>query len=156
VDFPIVYPTKVTLGQFHVAGGPVIWMFRNRAGGYFVNRQDELGRGYGFDKILTDEEMRGRWNDMLVHIRWAKDTTGFFKVWANGKRVYDYAGPTLASDRRVYFKIGIYRSAVSRFQRATGLDEVPAQIVYYDEIRRGRTRREVTRHLSQVAPYQHR
>ncbi len=142
LDYPNVYPTKVALAQFH-QHPEVIWMFRNKDGGYFVNRQEELGRGYGFDRILEDADMRGLWNDMLVHARWTRKGDGYFKVWVSNVLVYDYKGPTMGADTTVYFKIGIYRTFVSRYKKAKGVQAVPAQVVYFDEVRRGKTRADV-------------
>jgi hypothetical protein len=122
-------------------------MFRNKDGGYHVNRQKVLGRGYGFDKILSDEDMRGRWTDILAHVRWAHTGEGRFEVWANGRKAYDYRGPTLSKGASVYFKFGIYRAFVSKYMLAKRTVRLPVQVVYFDEIRRGKTRAEVTRFL---------
>lgn len=142
-DMPNVFPTKVTFGQFH-QNPNVIWMFRNKDGGYFVNRQNTLGRGYGFDRILEDRTLRGRWNDIVAHVRWTHKNEGLFRVWVNEKMAYDYRGPTLGKDKIAYFKFGIYRTFVSRYMADRGVDAVPTQVIYYDEVRRGKTRQEVT------------
>lgn len=145
-DMPNVFPTKVAFGQFH-QNPNVVWMFRNRDGGYFVNRQKTLGRGYGFDPILDDATLRGQWNDIVVHVKWTHQDKGLFRVWANDTMSYDYRGPTMGKNKTVYFKFGIYRTFVSRFMVEHGADSVPTQIIYFDEVRRGRTREEVTRGL---------
>jgi hypothetical protein len=145
-DYPNVYPTKVALGQFH-QHPEVIWMFRNRDGGYFVNRQQELGRGYGFDRILDDKSLRGRWNDILVHVKWTHTKMGTFRVWVNEKKAYDYRGPTMGKNTTAYFKFGIYRTFISRYMVEHGVSSVPTQVVYFDEVRRGHSRQEVTRGL---------
>ncbi|MEC9367083.1 MAG: polysaccharide lyase [Pseudomonadota bacterium] len=141
-DYPVVSPVRVALAQFH-QHPEVIWMFRNDEGGYAVNRQEELGRGYGYDPILRDEDMRGLWNDILVHASWTSKPEGRFTVWVNGVKAYDYTGPTMGKANTVYFKLGIYRTFVSHFRRKHGVAEVPRQVVYFDEIRRGRSRAEV-------------
>ena len=97
-----MFPAKVTLGQFHQSP-EVIWMFRNKGGGYHVNRQQALGRGYGFDEILDDTSLRGRWSDIIVHVRWTHRDTGTFRVWVNGKMTYNYRGPTMGKNTKVYF-----------------------------------------------------
>lgn len=141
-DYPVVFPAKVALGQFHEIG-PVTWMFRNKDGGYFVNRQDGFGPPYGFDKILEDDEMRGLWNDIEVFVRWMPDDTGVFAVWLNGRQVYDHRGPTMHAGERPYFKFGLYRNVISRYKQANGVGRLPTQVVYFDEVRRGKTRAEV-------------
>ena len=145
-EYPNVFPAKVALAQFH-QHPQVIWMFRNGDGGYHVNRQNDLGRGYGFDPILSDAELRGRWNDILVHVQWTHKDTGSFRVWVNGKPAYDYTGPTMGKNTTVYFKFGIYRALVSKYKQRYGVTALPKQVVYFDEVRRGRTRAEVTKYL---------
>ena len=141
-DYQVVYPAKVALGQFHEIV-EVTWLFRNKDGGYYVNRQDGFGPPYGFDKILEDADMRGVWNDIEVFARWMPDDTGVFTVWLNGEKVYDHSGPTMHRGERPYFKLGIYRNVVSRYKQARGVERLPTQVVYFDEIRRGKTRAEV-------------
>jgi len=145
-DYPNVFPAKVTLGQFH-QNPEVIWMFRNKGGGYHVNRQNTLGRGYGFDEILDDTALRGRWNDILVHVRWTYRDTGIFNVWVNEKKTYEYHGPTMGKNTTVYFKFGLYRAFVSRYKARYRSSALPVQVVYFDEVRRGRSRAEVTKFL---------
>ncbi len=145
-DYPNVFPTKVALGQFHQSS-KVTWMFRNKGGGYYVNRQQTLGRGYGFDKILDDISLRGNWNDIVVHVRWTFQDTGIFHVWVNGKKAYDYSGPTMGQNTKVYFKFGIYRAFISRYKERYSASGLPVQVIYFDEVRRGRTRAEVTKYL---------
>lgn len=141
-DYPVVHPVRVALGQFH-QHPEVIWMFRNDDGGYAINRQEELNGAYAYEKVLQDADMRGLWNDVTLHVRWSSGGAGRFETWINGVKVYDYAGPTLGKGNTAYFKFGIYRTFVSSYMRAHGKAEVPRQVVYFDEVRRGRSREEV-------------
>ena len=76
--------------------------------------------------------MRGRWSDFLVHVKWTSGNNGFFRVYVNGEveARYDWSGPT---KRRgygdVFFKFGMYTVKVT--------DEIPARVVYYDDVRKG-------------------
>ena len=36
-----------------------------------------------------------------------------------------------------YFKYGIYRSFISKYKKMKKTNELPTQVVFYDEIRRG-------------------
>jgi len=140
-DFINVHPTKVCLGQFHQEKGHVVWMFQNQsfseAGGYWV---DDQVPGYTrkLNKILSQDEMIEKWNDILVNAKWSKKDDGFFKVWLNGKQVYSFVGPTKTKEK-VYFKFGIYRSFLSKWIYSSKNKKkekgVPAQVVYYDEVR---------------------
>ena len=48
--------------------------------------------------------------------------------------------------KSTYFKYGIYRSFVSRYKGLHG--EIPTQIVYYDEVRRGTSIEDVDRNIN--------
>ncbi len=89
--------------------------------------------------LLDDSELRGKWHKIEVHVRWAKDKNGFFRVWVNGENRVDFNGLTMDA-QRVYFKYGVYRSFISRYKNIIGADKVPAQIVYFSNVKRGRSR----------------
>ena len=142
-DYPIIYPVKTALGQFHQHPGHVIWMFQNASGGYFVDNQTTGPTGeFPTTRILTDEEMRGKWSDILVHANWTSNRDGFFHVYVNGETTprYSWNGPTKTSGQRVFFKFGIYRT----FMSLRPGDE-PTQIVYFDEVNRASTCADATK-----------
>ena len=56
------------------------------------------------------------------------------KVWVKNKLTYEYTGPTKRDDN-MYFKFGIYRFSVFK--------EMPTQVIYFDEVRIGKTREKV-------------
>lgn len=139
-DFPNIYPVKVTLGQFHQKGSHPVWLFQNGYGGYNVHNNTS-GRTLHKTSVLTDEEMRGKWSDILVHARWTHEEDGFFRVYVNGETTprHSWTGPTKKRGRRVYFKFGVYRAFMSRRP-----GDEPTQIVYYDEVTRASTCAEAT------------
>ncbi len=141
-DWPNVFPTKVAIGQFHQRGDHVVWMFQNADGGLHVDNQVP-GHTVARSPLITAGAFRGRWHDIAVHARWSRGSDGFFRVFVNDKPAYDHAGPTMTADE-VYFKFGIYRSFVGRWRAATGKRDLPTQVLYLDEIRRGPTRASVT------------
>ena len=142
-DYPIIYPVKVALGQFHQKGSHPVWMFQNSSGGYFVDNQTPGGT-LEKREILTDEEVRGRWSDILVHARWTHRDNGYFRVYVNGETTPRYAwfGPTRKKGKRVYFKLGIYRSFMSRRP-----GDEPTQVVYFDHVNRARSCKRATRYF---------
>ena len=152
-DFVNVSPTKVALGQFHQDKGHVVWMFQNQnfsvPGGYWVDNQVP-GFTKTINKVLTNDEMIGKWNDILVNVKWSKKEDGFFKVWVNNKLGYEYTGPT-KTKAKVYFKFGIYRSYLNQWiyssRNKTKEKGVPAQVVYFDEVRAGKTKEKVVGNL---------
>ena len=137
-DFKNIYPTKLAMGQFHQSKGHVVWMFQNADGGYFVDNQ-VYGRTSRTDRILNQEEMLSRWNDILINANWTDKNIGFFRVWVNGKLSYKYYGPTKTKGKKVYQKFGVYRSFMSRYKMAKNVDLVPGQVVYFDEVRTGKS-----------------
>ena len=137
-DFKNIYPTKLAMGQFHQSKGHVVWMFQNADGGYFVDNQ-VYGRTSRTDRILNQKEMLSRWNDILINANWTDKKEGFFRVWVNGKLSYKYSGSTKSKGKKVYQKFGVYRSFMSRYKMAKNVDLVPGQVVYFDEVRTGKS-----------------
>lgn len=139
-DFPIIYPVKTALGQFHQHSDHVVWMFQNGQGGYQVDNQT-TGKTTKLTPILLDMDMRGKWSDILIHARWTDKADGFFRVYVNGetKPRHSWSGPTRKPGRKVYFKFGVYRSFMSRRDGPE-----PTQIVYFDEVNRASTCAEAT------------
>ncbi|WP_434355010.1 polysaccharide lyase [Parasalinivibrio latis] len=137
-DYVNVYPTKVALGQFHQHKSHPVWMFQNSSGGYHLDRQV---RGYTekYDELISEEDLRGKWHKIEIHAKWQVDDSGFFKVWVNGEQKVDYKGKTMSA-HKVYFKYGVYRSYMSRYKLKHGTDSVPAQKVYFSNVKRGSSR----------------
>jgi hypothetical protein len=146
-DYELIYPVKVALAQFHQNGSHPVWMFQNSSGGYFVDNQ-VIGSTIEIKKILTDEDMRGHWTDILVHVKWTSKQNGFFRVYVNGETQprYTWIGATKEKNRAVYYKVGIYRSFISR-----GNEPTPTQIVYYDDIARAASCNEAIQHFDCLA-----
>ena len=138
-DFINVYPASLCLGQFHETNTETPpWMFLNDRGGYSVNNMVKVPAGFQ-TKLLTREQMLGKWNDILINAKWTHKDEGFFKIWVNNNLAFDYKGPTKRKGKN-YFKFGIYRSKVFK-------KDLPTQIVYFDEIRTGKTKEKVVGNL---------
>ena len=138
-DYINIYPTKTALGQFHQDDGAhVVWMFQNGIGGYYLDEQVQGGTRHYF-KLISEESLRGQWHQIEVHAKWEKDRSGIFQVWVNGELKADYTGQTM-TDKKVYFKYGVYRTFMSRYKNKTNTTEVPAQTVYYSNVKKGLTR----------------
>jgi len=67
------------------------------------------------------KEMRGKWTDFLMHIKWANDETGRVEFWVNDHKATCQLKGALIADRinpassEPYIHYGIYRSYVSRW-----------------------------------------
>ena len=147
-NYPNVYPTKTALGQFHqkhVRKPPV--MFQNADGGYWLNINQMRGGDY---PLISQESFRGQWNDITVCAKWSKYDDGFITVWVNDVLTASYSGALTKHNHPIYFKYGVYRSFLSRYKSARNVDSVPAQIVYFDEVRKGKSRKAVDIRLREV------
>ncbi len=135
-----VAPTRTTLGQFHEFGGNVNFAMDLMAAGYTVDYKLG-GWGAGSQTIIPTEELHGRWHDILVRATWSDTPDGSFEIWVNREHVYELSGRTMrnGSSNGMFFKFGIYRSFLSRYQNLNGGEAVPTQVVYYDEIHSGAT-----------------
>ncbi|EFO32398.1 conserved hypothetical protein [Roseibium sp. TrichSKD4] len=149
-DTPLLAPTKVHLGQFQQRKNNVLWLMSWNRSGYSIDNQvPGYGRTREMRAVVPSNDMKantdikGRWLDILVHVKWSHDTDGFFRVYANHDLKYDWKGQTIAQKDRSYFKFGIYRSFISRYSNSNNGAKPPKQIVYYDEVRRGKTLKKV-------------
>ena len=117
-------------------------MFQIHRGENYVDNQVE---GYGtieHIQILSDEKMRGKLLDILVHARWSHKSEGFFRVYVNGITTpsYSQSGPTKSKGKRANFKFGIYQTHVSRWGKDT-----PNLVVYYDAVKKAKSCRKATK-----------
>ena len=134
-----IYPTKTALGQFHQKDADPIWMFDNasRSGGYRVVGSVNLLKTK--QKLISEEDLRGQWHKIEVHAKWSRSDTGVFQVWVNGDLKLDYKGKTMTA-KEVYFKYGVYRSYMVNYKAENKTSEVPAQTVYFSNVKKGHTR----------------
>lgn len=140
-DYVNIYPTKTNLGQFYEHGKGPVFMFQNGGGGYSVDRQYRK-HTYEYKKIIADEDLKGKWHDIVVNAVWSSDDNGKFQVWVDGVEQYSYTGRTTQGGS-VRFVYGVYRSFISRYKTIKNTDVMPTQVVYFDEIRHGMSREDV-------------
>ena len=145
-DYQIVFPIILNIGQFHtdVGSGHPYFGFYNSTwnksgeytesgGGYHLENQMRAkydGTYTGPSELLEQAQMLGQWNDIVVNVNFSHKDDGWFKIWANGKLLYEYHGATKVKAGNADFQFGIYRSFLSGYDGV-----VPTQVVYYDEIR---------------------
>ena len=145
-DFKSVYPVKSAMAQFHQKGSWPSLMFQFTDLGYYADRQ--LGyQTQEMKKLLEVKDMIGKWNDILIYGNFTSKENGFYKVWVNDKLKYKYNGATTGG-KESYFKFGIYHTKISVWPMYNPNDPFPTQIVYYDEIRAGKSRESVTKNLN--------
>ncbi|MFM2481092.1 heparin lyase I family protein [Celerinatantimonas sp. YJH-8] len=136
--FPDIYPTKVTLVQFHQVRAKPSWMFELDHQGYWLvnhlHRKDK--QRY---LLLPWATLRGNWHQFDVEVQWSKKTNGSLRVWVDEKPFVNYQGPTMSADIS-YFKYGLYQAFISRYQKTTGLNTIPEQQIYYRHVWAGKQR----------------
>ncbi len=139
-SWPDISPVTTTVGQFHQrdVGNPAI-LFIQRNGVYAMRIESakELYPGKDLYPLVDKKDLRGKWHTVLVYANWSTGADGELKVWVNGQLRADIKGANTANTTPVYFKYGIYRSYVSRMQNR------PAQVLYFDEVRKGPTKASV-------------
>ena len=117
----------------------------NDGSGYQQLANFDHGDGkYTFFNAVADfEESKsvdviGKWTDIVVNANWTHKDNGYYKIWADGKMIYDYQGPTFyAKNLKANIKIGVYRNWLDRIWEL-GRDG-GTTVVYYDEIRFGKS-----------------
>ena len=80
--------------------------------------------------LILEKDLKGKWHDIVINVKWSTKKNGYYKEWINGKLVYHYLGsvgkPSPGFNR---FKMGIYRGVTNKTPKDN------TAIVYYDEIR---------------------
>ena len=190
-DHKNLYPLSNAFGQFHQKEGNPIFMFKELKDGYSIVRSiTDKDEDYNQQNLLNNEEVLGKWFDILINAKWTKKKDGFFKIWINDELKYNYVGPT-KSKSKVYQKFGVYRTGITRYLNYINVDkiekcfnekgkttpkedkalrklkkkkypghktsiniykkcknyyelnEVPTTVIYFDEVRRGKTKDKV-------------
>jgi len=138
-DFPIV-DRRLVVGQWKQDCGncaadhsPAI-ANRYRSGVFSITIDHAGGRQTLFEERA---DMRGRWHQLVYHIRLTPGPEGVLQAWLDGRQVVDYRGPLGFEDDRdsVYFKLGLYRDTFdqpmtlyfARFRRGSSRAEVDAE-----------------------------
>ena len=189
-DHKNLYPLSNAFGQFHQKEGNPVFMFKELKNGYSIVRTiTDKDEDYDQKNLLNNEEVLGKWFDVLINAKWTKKKDGFFKIWINNELKYDYVGPT-KSKSKVYQKFGVYRTGITRYLNYANFEmmkkcfsekgktseehigfrrfqkkkfpghktsikiykkcksfykikEVPTTVIYFDEVRRGKTKDKV-------------
>ncbi|KAM4060476.1 polysaccharide lyase domain-containing protein [Hirsutella rhossiliensis] len=90
----------------------MLWIQGNQLASRIVSghyRQPDCGRKVDPLPNLAVVEA-GKWHRVVVQARWASDSSGFYKIWFDGKKVLDRRGvaTTLDDDSVFQFRVGLY------------------------------------------------
>ena len=127
----IFNPGSLKIGQFHSTIQKYIQQshWEHNDGKYtFINPV------CGFECKGKSINIIGKWTDIVINVNWSENDKGFYNVWADGKMIYDYEGPTLYEKKnKAYLKLGIYRGFLNKLwneNRDGGIS-----VVYFDDIK---------------------
>ena len=111
-DFKMIYGKgeKAVGPSFNINNNNILWMFN---GPNYKVAANESGEQYNFDGYVVhlDDKfspLRGKWVNLLINAKWAKN--GFLHFWIDGKLRSSYFGDVLGGASRVRFKFGPYRN----------------------------------------------
>lgn len=68
------------------------WHLLDDAGNVSLSSPDANGRSWWWDSAVNP--MSGVWTKIELEIRYSKDSSGYIKLWENGKQKINYAGKT--------------------------------------------------------------
>jgi hypothetical protein len=160
-DFQDLSPVGTILGQAKLVGwnevsgysrGP-LWDFSVQRG-RLVFKYSPRGRSDPIDcPTISISQMRGRWTDIVVYADYSfenPDGGPTVRAWINGRLMCSSTTPLVtpymtqeANSQKIYMRYGIYNSQVQRWLSIQGEPELPTQVVFYDEVRIGRSREDV-------------
>ena len=112
-DFKMIYGKegeKAVGPGLNINNNSILWMFN---GPNYKVAPNEAGEQYYFDgyTVHLDDRfspLRGKWVNLLINAKWAKD--GFLHLWIDGKLRSSYFGDVLGGASKVRFKFGPYRN----------------------------------------------
>jgi hypothetical protein len=123
--------TMPVLGQFRISdiGG-------NLGSMASLQSFNEINGYYRFmgAEIANPSNLRGKWHRVEVNVRWTKKKDGFFRVYADGERVYSREGIATFPRDVLTVKYGIYRYPDNGLLYPKGYKD-PTQVVYFSNIR---------------------
>ena len=150
-DFIDTHPTNTSLGQVHQIGGPTgtaqglasfppLIQIDARLGGLNFNwhklsgsKTNVIDRSYYYE-LKRLRNMKEVWTDISFCLDFENER---MDVWVDGiQKVKILKSPIFFTPKEIYFKHGIYRSFISKYKERKNSD-MPTQVVFYDEIRRG-------------------
>ena len=126
-----VFPKRAnnSVWQLHSMNGPVNFKIQiNDLGDLVWN--DHINDKKK-EEILSYKKVKGQWNDFVINMDFAEMNNNKIKIWSNNDLVVDYVAKTHNEvSKKVYMKVGIYKSHLNRALK----DDMGTSIAYYDAI----------------------
>ena len=162
-DFFDVAPAKTTLGQVHQIGGPTgtasgglasfppLIQIDAHKGYLFFNWHELSGSATDvidksvFTTLKPLRKMKEVWTDISFCLDFKNKR---IDAWVDGiKKVEILKSPIFFKPEGIYFKHGIYRNLISKYKELKNR-KMRTQVVFYDEIRRGKSIKKVDRNIN--------
>lgn len=162
-DFVGISPANTMIGQVKLTGvGAPIWNMYAAHGKLLFEANASQQRCYVGDL----SKLKGKWTDIQIGFDFGVNKSKgegtlegkFAEVWVNNKKQTNckivYPGINQynldsSKSKELHFAWGIYNSYISRWVSYKG--KVPTQVLYYDEIRIGKSKQNVDVNLAQKA-----
>lgn len=125
-------PSFPPVMQMHMIGNEYTADFHILSGQR--NHVRDVFRSFALAKV---SKMRGHWTDIQMHLD-SSIRGGHAEIYVNGQKKADLMSFIRFRPEHYYVKYGIYNSFISRNK-----GPMPRQVVYFDEVKLGQTRREV-------------
>jgi hypothetical protein len=122
----------------------MIWIQNNELKARYVNghyRQPNCGRNIvNLTPVSPPTVSAGVWHRVIIQANWKSDNTGYFKLWLDGKKVYETynIATTLDDDTLFGFRIGLYANSWFDDHQINKSGQDFRQI-WYDEVAVGTT-----------------
>jgi hypothetical protein len=161
-DFIDTHPTNTSLGQVHQTGGPTgtagglasfppLIQIDARLGGLHFNwhklsvsETNVIDRSYYYE-LKRLRNMKEVWTDISFCLDFKNER---MDVWVDGvQKVKILKSPIFFKPKEIYFKHGIYRNLISKYKELKNR-KMPTQVVFYDEVRRGKSIKKVDRNIN--------
>lgn len=124
-DFTAPTKTDAVIFQWHTQqGGPSPVLAIRVKNGEWKITSDATDKRRTLAKLPFEKE---RWTDWVVHVHWSAVAKGFWTIWKDGVEVVNESGIITQYPEALgpYAKFGQYHS----------VDEVPQNVLYFDEYR---------------------
>ncbi|MDA8764521.1 polysaccharide lyase [Candidatus Pelagibacter bacterium] len=143
-------PVKTVFTQIYERGWKPILMITDRE-----NKWLEVGRMWSGEYVemkkgIKINDMKGKWTDILINVRYSRKEDGFMKVWINNKLILESLNIktfTPYTNKGAGLDWGIYQTGVSYWKNKNGDKPYPSMVVYFDEVNQGNSKEKVTKNL---------
>ena len=143
-------PVRTVFTQIFEKGWKPILMITDRE-----NKWLEVGRMWSGEYVemkkgIKINDMKGKWTDILINVRYSRKEDGFMKVWINDKLILESLNIktfTPYTNKGAKLEWGIYQTGVSYWKSKNGDKPYPSTVVYFDEVNQGSSKEKVIKNL---------